>query len=118
MQELRARIHAGEIPAGLDALAGLASGSFFQRADWLSTVSRAEPRYRPFVVGVEDGNGALQAAVPCVAVMRFGLGAILYLVAALFAFVSPWVTLAIVGAMAVYYLFEQTGEPEPEPGAA
>jgi len=37
-------------------------------------------------------------------------------VAALFAFVSPWVTLAIVGAMAVYYLFEQTGEPEP--GAA
>ena len=52
------------------------------------------------------------------AVMRFGLGAILYLVAALLAFVSPWVTLAIVGAMAVYYLFEQTGEPEPEPGAA
>jgi len=48
------------------------------------------------------------------AVLRFGLGAILYLVAALFAFVSPWVTLAIVGAMALYYLFEQTGEPQPD----
>ncbi len=50
------------------------------------------------------------------AVLRFGLGAILYLVAVAVAFISPWATLAIVGAMALYYLFEQTSDPQP--GAA
>ena len=73
MQELRARVHTGDIPAGLDELAGLPAASFFQRADWLRAVARAAPRYRPFVVGVEDSRGALQAAVPCLAVTRLGL---------------------------------------------
>ena len=41
------------------------------------------------------------------AILRFGLGAILYLVAVAAAFVNPWATLVIVAAMAVYYLFEQ-----------
>ena len=41
------------------------------------------------------------------AIMRFGLGAILYLVAIAAAFISPWLTLLIVAAMAIYYLFEQ-----------
>ncbi|HMK11938.1 MAG TPA: TMEM175 family protein [Acidimicrobiales bacterium] len=45
------------------------------------------------------------------AVLRFGLGAILYLVAIAVAFVSPWATLAIVAAMALYYLFEQVTDP-------
>ena len=47
--------------------------------------------------------------------LRFGLGAILYLVAVAVAFISPWVTLVIVAVMALYYLFEQTA---PAPGAA
>jgi uncharacterized membrane protein len=50
-----------------------------------------------------------------IAVLRFGLGAILYLVAVAVAFISPWVTLLIVAVMALYYLFEQTA---PAPDAA
>ena len=57
----------------------------------------------------------LPAEAARIAVLRFGLGAILYLVAVAVAFISPWVTLLIVAVMALYYLFEQTA---PAPDAA
>jgi uncharacterized membrane protein len=48
------------------------------------------------------------------AILRFGLGAILYLIAVAVAFVSPWATLVIVAGMALYYLFEQTSDAQPD----
>ena len=47
--------------------------------------------------------GAVRAAI-----VRFTIGSLFYLVALVVAFVSPAATLAIVGAMALYYMFEQT----------
>jgi TMEM175 potassium channel family protein len=42
------------------------------------------------------------------AIVRFGLGALVYLVAIAIAFVSAPATLALIAAAAVYYMFEQT----------
>jgi uncharacterized membrane protein len=42
------------------------------------------------------------------AIIRFSIGAALYLVAFAVAFVSPPATLAIIAAVGVYYIFEQT----------
>jgi uncharacterized membrane protein len=50
------------------------------------------------------------------AIVRFTIGALVYLVAGAVAFVSPPATLAIIALMAVYYMFEQTPTVPRVPG--
>jgi uncharacterized membrane protein len=47
------------------------------------------------------------------ALARFGIGSLVYLVALGLAFVTAWATLALIAAVAVYYVFEQTPTGEP-----
>jgi uncharacterized membrane protein len=46
------------------------------------------------------------------ALIRFGIGHVAYIVAIGVAFVSPVAALAIVGLVAIYYVFEQTPTPD------
>jgi uncharacterized membrane protein len=59
--------------------------------------TRRENRLEPLPAGAARG-----------AVVRFGLGSIVYLVAIAVAFVSAPAALALIAAVAVYYVFEQT----------
>jgi uncharacterized membrane protein len=58
------------------------------------------------------GEGRTHAAVPShqrtVALLRFSVGTISYLIAIVVAFVSPLLSLAVIGLVAVYYIFENT----------
>ena len=52
-----------------------------------------------------------------VAVLRFGLGSVAYLVVLLLSFISPVATLVSAGVLAGYYVFQRTpGAPGDEPG--
>ncbi|MFQ5601528.1 MAG: hypothetical protein ACE5G2_13370, partial [Candidatus Krumholzibacteriia bacterium] len=67
------RLYRDEMPVGLDGLAAVPAGSFFQTTVWLRALHLAEPRYRPWVVAAEDADGSLLGACPLVAVRRFGM---------------------------------------------
>jgi uncharacterized membrane protein len=58
------------------------------------------------------GEGRTYTAVPShqrtAALLRFSVGTISYLVAIAVAFISPLISLAIIGLVAVYYIFEST----------
>src|SRR5262245_15045180 len=82
--------------------AGILEGAALSfTAIFIWSVRRPERRHEPFPP--ED-------VVP--AVLRFGLGVLVYLVAMALAFVSPAASLALVAAAAVYYLFEENAGPD------
>ena len=63
------------------------------------------------------GEGRLLRPIPTAARrsawIRFSIGGIFYLVAIAVAFVSAPIALAIIGAVAVYYIFQRTPDPQP-----
>jgi hypothetical protein len=73
MTALGVRLHAGDPPAGLEALAGLPDGTFFQTSGWLRAVHRAEPRLEPVVIVAEDSGGTLRAACPMFRAAQWGV---------------------------------------------
>ncbi len=73
MTALGVRLHAGDPPAGLEALAGLPDGSFFQTPGWLRAVARTEPRLQPVVIVAEGPGGELRAACPMFRAAQWGV---------------------------------------------
>ena len=65
-----------------------------------------------FVWSIRDGrrHEPLPPGTVRHAVLRFSIGALVYLVAIALAFISAPATLVLIAAVAVYYIFEQTSD--------